>query len=50
MLVVWTPLTQLPPPKRKPYGRDAFYDRLVAGREVRRPVEAAIGFLTKLPD
>lgn len=32
-----------------PSGRDGFYDRLVAGSDVRQPLRVAIGFLVNLP-
>lgn len=49
LLVVWKPRADLPPPKRHAHDRDSFYDRLIAGREVRQPLQVAIGFLRNLP-
>ena len=49
LVVSWKPLGDLPPPDSRAHGRDQLYARLVADREVRQPLAAAMRFLFDQP-
>lgn len=46
--VTWRPLSELPDSTEKLHGRDAYYARLVEGRDLMEPLVAAQRFLAEL--